>query len=71
MYLFGGEDSQGNSNDLFVLDMNTLCWNRLDVLGISPIGRSYHASILIPPSVFEKGSHPKWAIFGGYSDKGF
>ncbi|CDW87459.1 kelch motif family [Stylonychia lemnae] len=71
MYLYGGEDSQGNSNEFFVLDLNNLCWSRLDVAGISPRGRSYHSSTLIPPTNFDLGSHPKWVIFGGYSDKGF
>lgn len=71
MYLYGGEDSQGNSNELFALDLNTLCWSKLDITGSSPVGRSYFASTLIPPSPFDNSSHPKWSIFGGYSEKGF
>ena len=72
MYVFGGEDSNGNNNEFFVLDLEIFQWERLDgdQLGQPPEARSFHAYTMIPNSESRKG-HPRMAIFGGYTDKGF
>lgn len=48
MYMFGGEDSRGNSNDFIYLDLVNLQWKRVESYGSLPDARSFHSADLIP-----------------------
>lgn len=71
LYLFGGEDSQGNTNDFFIFDLIKFEWSRINTLGNHPLQRSYHSASFIPANALFEGSYPKLVIFGGYTDNGF
>ena len=69
MYVFGGEDSRGNSNELFVLDLEQMIWTKVqNTYNRAPSARSFFASCLAPGNELR---HPMIAYFGGYSDHGF
>lgn len=70
MYVFGGEDAQGNTNDFYTFDFSTMEWSWLTtVQGTAPSPRSFQSSTLIPPNDYF--SEPKIALFGGYTEDGF
>lgn len=71
MFIFGGEDISGNSNELYTFNFLSFEWARVSVIGLQPEARSYHAFALIPAQPQIKGSHPRLAVFGGYSESGF
>jgi hypothetical protein len=68
MYIFGGEDAEGNTNDFFLFDFSLMKWARVtDAKGSPPDSRSYHSYVLVTSIK----TNPLMAIYGGYSDDGF
>ena len=48
LFMFGGEDPSGNTNDLFIFDFSKIEWKRVQTIGTPPSPRSYHTSAFIP-----------------------
>lgn len=48
MFVFGGETSQGNTNDLFMLNLLNFTWSKVQHKGTPPIERSFHSTAFIP-----------------------
>ena len=71
MYIFGGEDLKGNTNDMYKLDFNTLKWEKVKQGKFMPSKRSLMADTIVPSSTLSFLPNPSLMIFGGYTDDGF
>lgn len=47
MYVFGGWDGKNYFNDIYILDLEIMAWQRPETSGPAPTPRQGHASILI------------------------
>ena len=70
LYIFGGEDLKGNTNDFFTYQIQWNVFGKVEQGGNIPSPRSFHSSCFIPENT-ENGQHPMMLIFGGYTDQGF
>ncbi|VDK54456.1 unnamed protein product [Anisakis simplex] len=60
--LFGGRHDEIRLCDLYILDMNTLIWSNVEIIGSLPVGRSWCTLSVI--------DHENTLLFGGYSTDG-
>ncbi|WZZ41930.1 hypothetical protein YC2023_038189 [Brassica napus] len=61
LVIFGGQDAKRSLlNDLYVLDLETMTWDEIDAIGVSPSPRSDHAAAVHAERyllIFGGGSH--------------
>ncbi|KDO34208.1 hypothetical protein SPRG_19047 [Saprolegnia parasitica CBS 223.65] len=62
IYFFGGYDGRGRSNELFILNLDGMCWERPPEMDAVPTGRQRHSACLVGARIYFVGGFDgfKW-----------
>jgi hypothetical protein len=55
LYVFGGEDITGPKDEMFVFDLKTFTWEKINQFGSIPSKRTDMAYSIIPPDALDEG----------------
>ncbi|OQR81604.1 hypothetical protein THRCLA_11580 [Thraustotheca clavata] len=62
IYFFGGYDGRGRSNELYILNIDEMCWERAPESNNAPSGRQRHSACLVGSKIYYVGGFDgfKW-----------
>ncbi|RPA77114.1 galactose oxidase [Ascobolus immersus RN42] len=64
LFVFGGHDGDFYANELVLLNLVTMKWDRRKVYGVAPSGRGYHGAVLLDSRLFFFGGFDGHNVFG-------
>jgi hypothetical protein len=63
LFIFGGHDGSKYSNQVELLNLVTMVWEKREIVGEPPCGRGYHTAILHDSRVFVLGGYDGQDVF--------
>ena len=64
LFVVGGHDGSEYSNDVLLLNLVTMTWDRRRVYGLPPAGRGYHGAVLYDSRLVVIGGFDGSEVFG-------